>query len=315
MGNCVSNDNGTRRLPRILLADDETAITSELAPLLERSGFEVCVAHDGNEALRLVQVERPDLAVLDVLMPGCDGREIGRRMRARGDTTPIILLTQVGLAGERAMALEEGADDYLNKPFEPAELVARIRAVLRRMQPGAAQLGSARRLISGRLVLDRPARRILLDGIETALTGKAFALLEELMLMRGEVVSRERLLDDVWGFDYPVATRAVDVRVAELRRVLGDDADAPQFVETVVGTGYRFVGTSCHHVRPGYADCRNGQYSYLGDRRVADHSREFRISATNPRCDQSPRRSGKRHPPGLHQLLDSACERHARSAG
>ena len=229
-------------MPRILLADDEDAITSELAPLLQRSGFEVIVAHDGDEALRVTQRERPDLLVLDVLMPGANGREVCRTLRAGGDQTPILLLTQVGAAGERAMALEEGADDYLNKPFEPAELIARIRAVLRRVQPGATPLASARQLTSGRLVLDRPARRVLLDGTEVSVTAKALALLEELMLHYGEVLSRDRLLDDVWGFDYPVATRAVDMRVAELRRVLGDDVDEPRFVETIVGTGYRFVG-------------------------------------------------------------------------
>jgi DNA-binding response OmpR family regulator len=229
-------------MPRILLADDEDAITSELAPLLQRSGFEVIVAHAGDEALRITQRERPDLLVLDVLMPGANGREVCRTLRAAGDQTPILLLTQVGAAAERAMALEEGADDYLNKPFEPAELIARIRAVLRRVQPGAPPLASARQLTSGKLVLDRPARRVLVDGTEVLLTAKAFALLEELMLHHGEVLSRDRLLDDVWGFDYPVATRAVDMRVAELRRVLGDDVDEPRYVETIVGTGYRFIG-------------------------------------------------------------------------
>jgi DNA-binding response OmpR family regulator len=229
-------------MSRILLADDEDAITSELAPLLQRSGFEVIVARDGDEALRVTRRERPDLLVLDVLMPGANGREVCRALRASGDQIPILLLTQVGAAGERAMALEEGADDYLNKPFEPAELIARIRAVLRRVQPGTPPLASARQLRSGGMVLDRPARRVLLDGAEVALTAKALALIEELMLHHGEVLSRDRLLDDVWGFDYPVATRAVDVRVAELRRVLGDDVDEPKFVETIVGTGYRFVG-------------------------------------------------------------------------
>jgi DNA-binding response OmpR family regulator len=146
-------------MSRILLADDEDAITSELAPLLQRSGFEVIVARDGDEALRVTRRERPDLLVLDVLMPGANGREVCRALRASGDQTPILLLTQVGAAGERAMALEEGADDYLNKPFEPAELIARIRAVLRRVQPGTPPLASARHLRSGGMVLDRPARR------------------------------------------------------------------------------------------------------------------------------------------------------------
>jgi DNA-binding response OmpR family regulator len=226
----------------ILLADDEQAITAELTPFLERSGFALDVAHSGEEALRLVQTQKPDLVVLDVLMPGLSGREVCRRLRQDGNWTPVIMLTQVGSAGERAMSLEEGADDYLNKPFDPFELVARIKAVLRRARPHTQPLASARRLISGSLTLDRPARRALLDGREVPLTAKAFALLEYFMLHPGEVLRRERLLDEIWGWEYPVATRAVDIRIAELRKVLGDDADHPRYVETAVGEGYRFVG-------------------------------------------------------------------------
>lgn len=140
------------------------------------------------------------------------------------------------------MSLEEGADDYINKPFDPFELVARIRAVLRRSQGGVKSLANARRLISGPLMVDRASRRALLAGKEVSLTAKALALLEHLMLHHGEVIRRERLLDDIWGWDYPAATRAVDVRVAELRRVLKDDADSPRYIETVTNEGYRFVG-------------------------------------------------------------------------
>ncbi len=228
--------------PRVLLADDEAAITSELAPFLERSGFAVLVARRGDEALRLAEAARPDLIVLDVLMPGPSGREVCRRLRAAGNPTPVIMLTQVGTSAERAMSLEEGADDYLNKPFDPFELVARIRAVLRRAQGGAKPLASAGRLVSGPLALDRPARRAFLGGRELLLTAKSLALLEYLMLHHGEVIPRPRLLDEIWGWDYPAATRAVDVRVAELRKALEDDVGSPRFVETVVGEGYRFVG-------------------------------------------------------------------------
>ncbi len=227
---------------RILLVDDDQAITGHLAPFLERAGFAVTVAGDGEMALRSAEEARPDLIVLDVLMPRLDGREALRRLRRAGNWTPVILLTQVGAPAERALALDEGADDYLNKPFEPSELLARIRAVLRRSRAGAPSLAGARRLSCGPLALDRQSRRVTLDGREVALTAKAVAVLEYLMLHPDEVLSRERLLDAVWGWDYPAATRAVDSRIAELRRLLHDDAEAPQFIETLVGQGYRFVG-------------------------------------------------------------------------
>lgn len=226
---------------RILLVDDEEAITANLRPFLERSGFLVDVADDGEAALRRAAEISPDLIVMDVLMPRLDGREALRRLRQSGNWTPVILLTQVGSPAERAMALEEGADDYLNKPFEPYELVARVKAVLRRSRPGSPSLAGAGKLTAGPLVLDRQARRVFLGGKEVSLTGKAFSVLEYLMLHPDEVLSRERLLDAVWGWDYPAATRAVDTRIAELRRVLNDNADEPHYIETLVGQGYRFL--------------------------------------------------------------------------
>jgi DNA-binding response OmpR family regulator len=227
--------------PKILLVDDEQAITANLAPFLRRSGFDVDVAANGEDGLREVGEFHPDLIVLDVLMPRMDGREALRRLRQEGNWTPVILLTQVGEASERAMALEEGADDYLNKPFDPHELVARMRAVLRRVRPGQRPLASARQLSSGELALDRQSRRVYLAAKELRLTPKAVALLEYMMTHPDELLSRDRLLDAVWGWDYPTGTRTVDTRVAELRRVLGDDPARPQFIETVPGQGYRFV--------------------------------------------------------------------------
>ncbi len=225
---------------KLLLVDDEQAITENLAPFLERSGFSVVVAQDGEQALALVETEKPDAIILDVLMPKLDGREVLRQLRAEGNWIPILLLTQVGEAVERAMALEEGADDYLNKPFDPHELIARIRAVLRRAKPGQRPLAAAWQLVCGDLTLDRRARRVLLDGEEITLTPKAFSLLEYLMTHPDELVSRDRLLDVVWGWDYPVGTRAVDTRIAELRRALKDDASEPVYIETIPGQGYRF---------------------------------------------------------------------------
>jgi DNA-binding response OmpR family regulator len=228
--------------PKVLLADDEQAITANLAPFLERSGFSVAVAADGKEALRKVSGFRPDLIVLDVLMPKMDGREVLRHLRQADDWTPIILLTQVGEATERAMALEEGADDYLNKPFDPHELVARIRAVLRRARSGQLPLASASQLACGDLSLDRRSRRAFVGSEESRLTPKAAALLEYLMTHPDELLPRERLLDAVWGWDYPTGTRTVDTRIAELRRALDDDPAQPRYIETVPGQGYRFVG-------------------------------------------------------------------------
>jgi DNA-binding response OmpR family regulator len=227
--------------PKILLVDDEPAITANLAPFLERASFEVAIAADGEEALRQVASFAPHLIILDVLMPKLDGRVVLRRLRKAGNWTPVILLTQVGESTERAMALEEGADDYLNKPFDPHELVARIRAVLRRARPDQPPLASAWRLHAGELLLDRRSRRAWLGSEEVALTPKAMALLEYLMIHPDELLSRERLLDSVWGWDYPAGTRTVDTRIAELRRSLNDDPTDPRYIETVPGQGYRFV--------------------------------------------------------------------------
>jgi len=232
----------TEKKPKILLVDDESAITTNLAPILERAGLMVTVASEGEEALRIANKSSPDLLILDILMPKMDGREVLRILRHEGNWTPVILLTQVGDSVERAMALEEGADDYLNKPFDPHELVARIRAVLRRARPGQPPLAAAARLVSQDLAFDRRSKRAWLAEQELMLTPKALVLLEYLMTHPDELLTRERLLDVVWGWDYPVGTRAIDTRVAELRRALNDDAINPRYIETVPGQGYRFVG-------------------------------------------------------------------------
>lgn len=225
----------------ILLVDDEAAITENLVSFLERTGFKVSTATNGQQALQVVSQQAPDLIVMDILMPVMDGRQALRKLRNQGNWTPVILLTQVGESTERAMALEEGADDYLNKPFDPHELVARIRAVIRRARSGKPPLSAAWKLTCGSLMLDRRARRALLDEEEIPLTPKALLLLEYLMTHPDELVSRERLLDVVWGWEYPVGSRAVDTRVAELRRALDDDAANPKFIETIPGQGYRFA--------------------------------------------------------------------------
>jgi DNA-binding response OmpR family regulator len=231
----------SRQNPTILLADDDPNIVDSLAPFLERAGFHVLIVSDGQAALEKAQSHHPDLIILDVLMPRMDGRETLRRLRHANIWTPTILLTQVGEASERALALEEGADDYLNKPFDPHELLARIRAVLRRARPGERSLSAAWLLTAGDLSLDRRARRASLAGETLELTPKALAVLEYLMTHPDEAVTRERLLDAVWGWEYPAGTRTVDTRMAELRRALADDPTEPKYIETIPGEGYRFT--------------------------------------------------------------------------
>jgi DNA-binding response OmpR family regulator len=227
--------------PTLLLADDDPTITNSLVPFFERAGFHVLTAANGADALEKIQSHRPELIVLDVLMPRMDGREVLRRLRRLGLQTPAILLTQVGDATERALALEEGADDYLNKPFESHELLARVRAVLRRSQSGQPSLSTAWRLAAHDLTIDRRARRATLNGSLLDLSPKSFAVLEYLITHPDEVFSRERLLNLVWGWDYPAGTRTVDTRMFELRKALGDDPARPKYIETQAGEGYIFI--------------------------------------------------------------------------
>lgn len=226
---------------KILVVDDEKDFLDTLSPFLERSGFVVEIAQDGREGLQKVATFDPDLVILDVMMPQLDGREVCRRLRDAGDWRPVIMLTQVGGPAERALSMLEGADDYINKPFDPAELLARIQALLRRAKLERATLANSARLRVGPLRIDRQARRAWLYGEELPLKPKTFAVLTYLMTHAGEVVPRERLLNAVWGWETPTATRTVDVRIAELRKQLQDDPGEPRFIETVPGAGYRFV--------------------------------------------------------------------------
>jgi DNA-binding response OmpR family regulator len=225
--------------PTILLVDDEDAIRTGLAAALLRARFRVLEARNGLEALKIVDAHQPDVIVLDILMPNLDGREVCRRLRQAGNWTPVVMLTQISATGEKISSLEEGADDYLNKPFDSYELIARIRALLRRQAVAGRPAQLANVLISGPLRLERETQRVWLGGREIPLSNKAFGVLAHLMSRPNVVVSREQLLDQVWGWDDPTGMRTVDVRIAEIRRKLGDE----QFIETVPGEGYRFMGT------------------------------------------------------------------------
>ncbi len=239
----VDKQREADRRTRLLLVDDEPAITDGLAPFLERGRELAADLPAGATALDTFDSWNPDIVVSDVMMPRMDGRELVRRLRTREVWTPIVLLTKVGESVERSAALDEGADDYLNKPFDPQELVSRVRAVLRRVVANQPPLTTADRLVSGDLVFDRTARRIWLSGAEVVLTPRAALLLEYLMGRPGEVHARESLLRSLWGFDFAANTRAIDHRVAEIRRELHDDAADPRFIETAQSLGYRFTGT------------------------------------------------------------------------
>jgi DNA-binding response OmpR family regulator len=230
--------------PTILLADDDDAIRAGLASALTRAGFNILEARHGLEALHLAEARHPDVIALDILMPELDGREVCRRLRQANNWTPVIMLTQITATGEKISALEEGADDYINKPFDSYELIARIRALLRRQAVAIRPAQLAGVLTSGALRLERETQRVRVGEHEVALSNKAFGVLAHLMGRAHSVVSREQLLDQVWGWDDPGGMRTVDVRIAEIRRKLGDvmGAEADILIETVPGEGYRFIG-------------------------------------------------------------------------
>lgn len=231
---------------KILLVDDEQALLDTLGSFLTRAGFIIETTNRGDSALVRIPEFKPDVIILDILLPGLDGREVCRRLRATGNWMPVIMLTHIGDSCERTLSLDEGADDYLNKPFDPRELIARIRALLRRTRLASSAHGAARHLTSQGLVLDCESRRVWHGDRELVLTSKAFAILEFLMLHPDQVITREQMLDRIWGWDAPVVTRTVDVRIAELRKQLDDDCDHPRFIETVIGVGYRFMAPVLH---------------------------------------------------------------------
>lgn len=227
--------------PILLLVDDEEALIRFLVPLLERSGFCVFTAKNGKEALALAEKNKPDLIVADVVMPEMNGRDLLRVLRKQNCYIPMILLTKVGESFEKAIALDEGADDYLNKPFDPVELIARIRAVLRRSNPNAPTLASSWVLKADSLLLDRRKNVVTLNGEKIHLTPKAYVLLEFLMTHPCEVLSRKRLLNAVWDWDFDSETRVLSNRIAELRHALKEEIGNPIYIETVSGQGYRFL--------------------------------------------------------------------------
>ncbi|HEY8486274.1 MAG TPA: response regulator transcription factor [Limnochordales bacterium] len=262
--------HGTGVHPRILVVDDEPEIVEVLRAYLEREGFAVQTAGDGRTALELARSRRPDLVVLDWMLPGLDGPEVCRRLRAESDV-PIIMLTARGDEVDRVVGLELGCDDYVTKPFSPREVVARVRAVLRRARAappggsgggsesgggpapagGGAAAGAAgvRPEASGRdgvlrvggLVVDTEAYRCWVEGREVQLTPTEFKLLAVLAAHPGRVFTRLQLVERIQGFAFEGYERTIDAHVKNLRQKLGDSSRSPRYIATVYGVGYRLV--------------------------------------------------------------------------
>jgi two-component system response regulator RegX3 len=222
---------------KILIVEDEESIGQALEYQLRRDGFEVSWAKDGIIGLRAFEASEPDLVLLDLMLPGMSGEDLCKRIR-KSSQVPIVVLTAKDTEVDTVVGLELGADDYVTKPFSMRELVARIRAVLRRSQP--SEPGSAV-LEGGGIVLDPERFEASVRGKPIRLTLKEFQVLEALMTNAGRVMTREALIEDVWGSDYVGDTRTLDVHIKRLRAKCEEDPQRPKHIQTVRGLGYKFV--------------------------------------------------------------------------
>lgn len=226
-------------MPKILVVDDEESIIELVKFNLEREGYQVVTAKDGDKALNLVREEMPDLIILDVMLPGVDGITVCRNINSNPETKniPIIMLSARGEEVDKILGLEMGADDYITKPFSPRELVARVKARLRRQ---AEENSYANRLSVGSLTIDEDRFTISVNGTKLDLTPKEFELLRFLARHPGKVFTRDFLLEKIWGYDYTGDSRTVDVHIRHIRQKLEQLDNSPQLIETVRGIGYRF---------------------------------------------------------------------------
>ncbi|TAM43972.1 MAG: response regulator [Gammaproteobacteria bacterium] len=224
----------------ILVVDDDAALRELLGRYLGEQGMRVSAVADGAAMDRAIAADRPDLVILDLMLPGEDGLSLARRLRAR-DNLPIIMLSARGEDVDRIVGLEVGADDYLAKPFNPRELLARIRAVLRRRATGATVAGTADTYGFGPYRLDLATHTLTRDGAEVRLTAAEFALLRVFLEHPNRVLSRDTLIDLIKGYDRSPFDRSIDVRVTRLRRKIEPDPEAPVYIRTVHGQGYLFA--------------------------------------------------------------------------
>jgi two-component system response regulator ResD len=221
----------------VLVVDDEPIVREVVVSYLQREGYRTLEAADGDRARELLEAESPGLVVLDVMLPGTDGLELCRWIRARWEL-PVIMLTARGEEADRIVGLELGADDYVTKPFSPRELAARVRTVLRRTN---LDLSETERLSFDELSIDARTREVTKSGVELSLTAKEFDLLWFLARHPRHVFSRDQLMDRVWGYEAVLDTGTVTVHVRRLREKIEDDASRPRFLQTVWGVGYRFT--------------------------------------------------------------------------
>jgi two-component system, OmpR family, response regulator RegX3 len=226
-------------VPKLLLVEDEKSIAEGLAITLEAEGFQVAWVKDGLDAIPAWERVRPDLVVLDLMLPGMSGTEICRTLRSRSDV-PIIMLTAREAEVDRVVGLELGADDYVTKPFSTRELVARIKAILRRA-PLVDASGEELPVESAGVRLDRARHEVRVDGQAVELPPKEFELLAYLLENAGRVLTRGQLIDEIWGSDYVGDTKTLDVHIRRLRTRLEDDPKDPKRIRTVRGVGYRFA--------------------------------------------------------------------------
>jgi DNA-binding response OmpR family regulator len=225
---------------RVLVVDDDEKLASLLRTYLAQRGMQLEIASDGEAALRMLSTRPFDVVVLDVMLPGADGFEVCKRIRARSQI-PIVMLTARGEDSDRILGLELGADDYLPKPFNPRELVARLQAVLRRATPRGADGRGGEVISAGEVRVDVPGRRVWVEGAEIVVTAYEFELLRLLVTNAGRVLSRDELLDRLKGEEYDSFDRSIDVHISKLRQKVERDPQAPRRIKTVRGVGYVFA--------------------------------------------------------------------------
>jgi two-component system alkaline phosphatase synthesis response regulator PhoP len=231
---------------KILVVDDEQSIVTLLEFNLQKAGFEVIKTGDGPTAVTLAETEKPDLIVLDIMLPGMDGMEVCKKLRMEKINTPILMLTAKDEEFDKILGLELGADDYMTKPFSPREVVARVKAILRRsgqqQEPKSAGALDEQVITIGQLVIYPEKYEVVFSGNKLELTPKEFELLQYMASHPGRVMTRDQLLNAVWNYDFVGDSRIVDVHISHLREKIEEDTKQPKYIKTVRGLGYKLEG-------------------------------------------------------------------------